>query len=543
MIVDANELAKGEVAAADLCIVGAGVAGIAMAREFLGTKTTVAIVESGRLEPSARTQSLNFGRNVGVPYYELDQARTRGFGGTSHHWCCELGGTDLGVRLMGLDAIDFERREWVPGSGWPFGKEELDPYYRKAHEFCEIGPYAYTVGEWKERLPAGDVPLMAGSEAVETRIFQFANKVLWYRKYREILEKAPNIRVYLNATVLNVKPNGARSAVSHLEASTMEGKRLRFEAKRYVLAGGGLETPRLMLLSNDVQTGGIGNEHDNVGRYFMEHPHIWTGYIIPAERSLLDRIQLYHVHTVDGTPIMGKFSLRPEIQRRERLLNFTTSIHPAYRQQTPEGVWEFKRGVSRMLRGDFGAAARRDVRCGLGHMPNLLRHGVRKVRRGVDRAFRQELTAPNVLELNPMTEQVPNRDSRVKLGEERDLFGQRRMELDWRLTEQDIDSIRRSQLILAEELKRHGVGELVVELKDASIPRSIHGGWHHMGTTRMDDDPKQGVVDRNCRVHGYGNLFVAGASVFPTVGYANPVLTLIAVTLRLAEHLKTRREE
>jgi choline dehydrogenase-like flavoprotein len=139
-----------------------------------------------------------------------------------------------------------------------------------------------------------------------------------------------------------------------------------------------------------------------------------------------------------------------------------------------------------------------------------------------------------------MTEQIPNRESRVLLGSERDSLGQHRVQLDWRLTSQDIDSIRRSQIILAEEMRRHGVGELIVELKDDSIPPRIHGGWHHMGTTRMDDDPKKGVVDRDSRVHGISNLFVAGASVFPTSGYANPVLTLIAMTLRLAQHMKTR---
>jgi choline dehydrogenase-like flavoprotein len=153
MIINTEELADGGTVTADICIVGAGVAGIALASEFLGTHRSIALVESGGLEPSARTQSLNVGNNIGVPYYELDQTRTRGFGGTSHNWRCELGGADLGVRLIGLDAIDFEKRPWVPNSGWPIGKDELDPFYAKAHTFCEIGPYSYTVDGWKSHLP------------------------------------------------------------------------------------------------------------------------------------------------------------------------------------------------------------------------------------------------------------------------------------------------------------------------------------------------------------------------------------------------------
>ena len=541
MIVDSNELADGATITADLCIVGAGVAGIALAREFLDTDRSLVIIESGGLEPNVLTQSLNAGKNIGVPYYELDQSRTRAFGGTSHHWCCELGGSQLGVRLMGLDAIDFEKREWVPNSGWPFGKDELDPHYERAHKLCEIGPYAYSVAEWKSRLPEEDAPLLQDSDVVETRVFQFADKTLWYQKYRGVLERSPKVSVYLNATVLKVKTNESGNEVQCLDARTVDGKRLQFRARQYVLAGGGIETPRLMLLSNDVQPRGLANDHDNVGRYFMEHPHIWTGYIVPADRSLFNRIQLYKVHSVDQTPVMGKLAIRANVQRREKLLNFVTSIHPANRVFTPDGVPEFKRAWSHLKSGRFTREDRESFAYALKRLPNVMRQGVSKARKAVDRNYRYRLREPNVLVLNPMTEQVPNRESRVLLGSDKDRFGQNRVELNWQLTPQDIDSIRRSQEVLAGELKRHGIGELMVELPDNSIPPKIHGGWHHMGTTRMDSDPKKGVVDPHCQVHGVSNLFIAGASVFPTVGYANPVLTLIAMTLRLADHLKNRR--
>jgi choline dehydrogenase-like flavoprotein len=149
------------------------------------------------------------------------------------------------------------------------------------------------------------------------------------------------------------------------------------------------------------------------------------------------------------------------------------------------------------------------------------------------------LRRPVVFLLNHMTEQSPNPDSRVTLTSDRDQFGQNRIQLDWRLSPIDIRSIVRAQQIIDAELRLAGLGRLDIELDGDTPPLHLHGGWHHMGTTRMHQDPKQGVVDANCKVHGVGNLFIAGPSVFPTSGYANPVLTFTALTLRLADHIKT----
>jgi choline dehydrogenase-like flavoprotein len=537
MIIDSHDLPDGKTITSDICIVGAGVAGIALANEFLNLPYTVTIIESGGLEPNIRTQSLNMGKNIGVPYYELDQSRTRAFGGTSHHWCCELGGPQLGVRLIGLDEIDFEKREWVPNSGWPYPKRELDPYYEKAHAFFEIGPYTYNVNDWKHCLPEIDIPLFPPDHIVETKIFQFAKKELLYHKYREVIDRAKNVITYINATVLNIDTNESGREVSGLQAGTIDGRRFRFQAGRYILAAGGIEIPRLLLLSNNLHRNGLANEYDNVGRYFMEHPHIWTGYIIPANVDLFNKINLYKVHNVNNTAVMGKFTISADLQRQEKLLNFTTSIHPSNMFFVPDGVLQLKKTMSNLKRGRFSRTDRKQLSYALRKLPNVFTHAYRKLRRTIDRGFRHRQNMSNVLLLNPMTEQIPNPESRVTLGPERDLFGQNRVHLNWQLTSQDINSIRRSQNILGTELKKYGIGELVIELADDSIPHGIHGGWHHMGTTRMDNDPKKGVVDQNCRVHGLSNLFVAGASVFPTVGYANPVLTTVALTMRLADHL------
>jgi choline dehydrogenase-like flavoprotein len=538
VIIDANSLPDGKLVTSDLCIIGAGIAGLPVAYAFLDTGVSVTIVESGGLEPNATMQSLNTGKNIGVPYYDLDQTRARAFGGTSHMWTCELGNAKLGVRLMGLDEMDFEKRDWVPNSGWPFTKNELDPYYIKAHEFCEIGPYSYSVNDWRDALPAEDIPLLPDENTVTTRIFQFAGKELWYKKYKDVFEKARNISTYINATVLNIAAAESGNVIDHLEAGTPEGKRFRFKPKWYILAAGAIEAPRILLLSDSVHHNGLGNLYDNVGRYFMEHPHIWTGYIVPSSDKILNRIGLYKVHTVRNTTIMGKLALNHEIQRKEKLLNFVTSIHPMNKSFIPEGMLKFKKLIGAFIRGRISPE---NVVQAIHNLPDVGTQITRKVRRKIDRKYNYKLNQPNVLVMNPMAEQIPNPDSRVTLNNDRDMFGQNRVNLKWQLTSQDINSIRRSQQIMKSELKKHGIGDLVIELTDDSIPRRIHGGWHNMGTTRMHVDPKSGVVDQNCKVHGLSNLYIAGPSVFPTVGCANPVLTSIAMSFRLADYLRKNR--
>ena len=143
-----------------------------------------------------------------------------------------------------------------------------------------------------------------------------------------------------------------------------------------------------------------------------------------------------------------------------------------------------------------------------------------------------------VFELNHMTEQSPNPHSRVTLSDERDIFGRNRVRLDWRLTPLDMRSIIKAQEIIDQELRYAGLGRLEIELRTETPPEHLEGGWHHMGTTRMHRDPKRGVVDEHCRVHEITNLFIAGPSVFPTGGYANPVLTFVALAIRLADYIK-----
>ena len=539
MIVDARTIGSNSSFETDICIVGGGTAGIALAGEFIGAPFRVVLLESGGKDSDYQTQSLYHGDNVGQPYYPLDMTRARYFGGSSTRWHVPIGGERLGARIRPLDPIDFEERDWVPHSGWPFDKAHLDPFLDRAQAICRVGPPSFEVADWEDAKQRPQLPFRGG--VAETIIYKFACRDPFVREYPRGVTRADNITTVLHANVLEIVTNRTADHVSALRVGTLEGSRFTVSARHFVLAAGGIEIPRLLLLSNRVQSAGLGNHHDLVGRFFMEHPHFWSGYFVPRHPGVSDKLALYDgVHVVNGVPIVGKLALTESVLRREKLLNHNIQIIPnvmpdpfRFHPIRSEGVASFKMVARALIEGKLPDEMSRHLRnIGMG-LGEIARAGTRKIRRTLN-----ALPMRPVYHVANMIEQVPNPESRVTLGPERDAFGQQRVRLNWKITAQDIRSAVRTQEILDQELQRAGVGRLYRELRGETPPVSTHGGHHHMGTTRMHPDPKLGVVDENCCLHGVGNLFVAGPSVFPTGGYANPVLTFMALTLRMADHLK-----
>jgi choline dehydrogenase-like flavoprotein len=546
MIIDARTLPAGKIIHTDVCIIGAGVAGITVAREFIGKDIEVCLLESGGLEPDRVTQSLYWGENVGLPYYELDTARACAFGGSSHRWSVDLGDNSIGVRLRPLDAVDFEKREWIAFSGWPFDKSHLDPFYERAHSVCRIGPYTYEVEDWEDRDKAPKLPLV--SERVKTAIFQFGTRHPFFNDYREEIGMARNITTYIFANAVEIDTRETARAVSCINFACVEGNRFKVSAKIFILALGGIDTPRLLLLSNRYQSCGVGNQNDLVGRFFMEHLHFYSGFYLPARRDTYSETALYRIHKTKYVPIMAKLTLSKDTLRKERMANYCVAILPRLLSDDvllngneSEGVRSFRILRAAVNNGELPADF-------TNHLKNMVTDigGValairRKTLRGCQNII-QKRQKVIVYRLDQMTEQIPNPDSRVTLSEECDALGRQRVKLNWKLSPLDIRSVMRAQEIMDEEVRAAGLGRLRIELRDENNLPLIKGGWHHMGTTRMHTDPRKGVVDENCRVHDISNLFIAGPSLFPTGGYANPVLTIVALALRLADHIKTFME-
>ena len=542
MFIDSRSVDEESVVHTDVCIVGAGVAGLTLAMEFRKAQFKTCIIESGGDKADKETQALYWGENVGIPYYSLDTARARFLGGSSHYWVIKLPNNGLGVRLRPMDPIDFETREWVPHSGWPFQKEHLDPYYERAQGVCRIGPYRYDLQDWIDPDRRNALPL--SEDRIRTVIFQFGFREVFFKEYAGQIKKDGDITILLHGNAINIETNETASEVSRISVACLNGKRFSVDAKIFVLAMGGLEVPRLLLLSNKIQKNGLGNANDLVGRFFMEHPHLWCGAYFPASTAISNSLGLYEIFNKSETSVMGKLALCENVLRKERLLNWVTSIHPDYELSYKNYLGYFGSGISacraikkEMKKRPQWRHLKKNLNVAVSDIQMIFQYLNRKTKNHLKREFNQS-KYPTVYRLNPMVEQAPNPDSRVTLGSEKDALGQFRINLNWQLTPLDTYTITRAQEILDGELRKAGLGHLIIETQKDTVHKGIHGGWHHMGTTRMHTDPKQGVVDPHCRVHGISNLYVAGASVFPTSGYANPVLTTIAIVLRLADRIK-----
>jgi choline dehydrogenase-like flavoprotein len=521
---DARELASDQQVEVDVCIIGAGPAGITVARELIGNGARVWLLESGGRDVEGGAQRLNRGQSVGYPIHRPHLSRVRAFGGTTRHWFTP---GDESWAARPLDPIDFEARPGIPFSGWPFDRAHLDPYYAQAQGLCRLGPYDYDPGRWADQQRTPPLPLLPG--AVETTLFQHGTAD--FDHYYQELVRAPNVMLVLHASVVELATGEDPGRVDRVELRREDGSRCFVRARWVVLAAGGIENPRLLLLSRRDHPNGLGNDRDLVGRFFAERMSARTGYIVPASPELIGRAGLYPIHEpAPGVLVQGALRVRDAAQRERQLLNCAFFLPPRNLSMTTEAV----RSVATLVK----ARDRRPLPAGIvGHLRNLAT-GLGDLGAFARDRLRQPDDAHGVLALRAQGEQAPNPDSRVTLGTRRDRFGLPVARLEWRPTASDRASIRASQEVIDEALRAAGLGHVELMLGDEHPPALLEGNFHHLGATRMHNDPAKGVVDADCRVHGLRNLYVAGSSVFPTYGCSNPTLTVVALALRLADHLK-----
>lgn len=549
-MIDGRSLGEEETLQTDLCIVGAGVAGIALAREFIGSSVQILLVESGGTSPKPETQELAKGEVTGQSYFDLDDSCKRGVGGCGWCWCIDLPDGRTGVRLRALDAIDFEERPEIPYSGWPITLSDLKPYYKRAHEVFEIGAYKNE----EEYVSSSNAPsLPTHGHDIETTIFRFADARLFTDTYPRELRQASNITILTNATVLELETNRSANHVRAARSRTLTGSSIRIESSEFVVAAGGLQTPRLLLLSDRYQSEGLGNQHDLVGRFFMEHLHNGgfspdAGALIPSGTDVSEKLRLYHqIQEVDGTPSLGYLTPTAGLLRAEGLGNYCCHFKPDSRVNYELNPYRFTQGYKSFRRMADAARGRADLPdrplrslgSALKGLPDVAQVVADKLAKRTPGGRNSQVDGiPRSFVLFQMAEQTPNPESRVTLGSEKDAFGQPRVRLNWQLQPKDLRNIQRAQQLVAAAIEDSGVGRFLVPSLDEIRREVVGGGHHHMGTTRMSATPQNGVVDPDGKVHGVDNLYVAGSSVFPTSGCANPTLTIVALTLRLADHLQ-----
>lgn len=551
MFVDALDLEPGSdgVLRADVCIVGAGAAGITLALELIGSGHQVLLLEAGGRREEPETQALYAGQVRDAALHPPpDRYRVRRFGGSTTLW---------GGRCVPFDPIDFERRPHVPDSGWPIRFEDVLAYYPRANALCEAGRFAYSAGAAFARPPP---PLIAGfrngdfdTDALE----RFSRPTDFGARYAPRLQAAGNVRVLLHANVTSLELGEDGATVRSVEVRTLTGKRMRAQAGCYVVATGGLEVARLLLASRDVHPNGIGNAHDVVGRYYMSHLAGTIGTVV-FDGPVSTVSHGYH-RDAEGIYCRRRFALSAESQRRLRVGNFIARLHhpritdPAHRCGSLSLLYLARPLIpyeyAVRLHGDGTIDAgtwRAHLRNLAADLPATAAFGWHLLtrRRLASRKFPSIIVHPkgNRFSLDFHAEQQPNRDSRVTLCDERDALGMPRLLVDWRHAPGDVHTVRAGLAALGRDLRESRVGRLEFDpdAVEAEMLRYGAYGGHHIGTARMGTDPRRSVVDRDGRVHGMVNLYVAGAAVFPTSGQANPTLTIVALALRMADHLKAR---
>jgi choline dehydrogenase-like flavoprotein len=510
---DANNVPRDTTLRARVCIVGAGAHGITLARELAKTSHSVIVLESGGFDFSKPTQQLYEGTNTGLEY-NLGASRLRYFGGSTNHWAGQS---------RPLDPEDFEARHWVPNSGWPFTRAEVEPYYERAQVMCDLGPFNYDVDFWLGRMKG--VRVLVNNDTIRTALFQIGPGTHFGMKYRRDIVKAGNIKLLLNANVVNVRVDGKR--VAGVDVKTLNGNQFQVDADIVVLGLGGIENARLLLASRTQQPAGLGNDHDLVGRYFMDHALVSVGRLVLSDRAPDPALHFFiglpftkaGIRDLPGLPprqLLGQLSLTHRVTRKAQLPNFSAALFAPPNGDETAGITQGD--MDRFLAAVEGST-------------------------GLQRPVKEEtlisgevLHATTHFELTTNMEPTPYRDSRVTLTGDLDPLGVPRVNLHWAFDPDDYTSMERGIEIMAREIGRLGLGR--IHRAPAALLAAKYGN-HHMGTTRMHKHPKHGVVDAHGEVHGIHNLYVGGSSVYPSVGFSNPTLLVVALSLRMGDRLKT----
>jgi choline dehydrogenase-like flavoprotein len=509
--VDARKVRAGSSLSGDVCVIGAGAAGITVSRALADKGHDVLLLESGGFKFDKATQSLYQGKTVGLPidpklHLGLDAPRLRYFGGTTNHWAgfCRP-----------FPDLDFEVRSWVPRSGWPIARASLDSYYAGAQDVIKLGPYDYSIESWRDQGYLAE-PFLDG-DVTPHALYQVAGHPVLGDTYRDEIVASDRITLVLWANVTHLALDESGNSLDHVVVKTLSGNSFTARAPRFVLATGGIEVPRVLLTSNDRRPAGIGNESGQVGRSFMEHVNITVGPVPLTRPESALAPYIPKAVTVDVGGEARDISLQtvaliaPDVMAREGLRACEVTLEYPF---PPD-----------------------DAR-----LPKIFP----TVSRGIDLLRAQGKTVGAVASARVLCEQEPNPASRVTITRTKDALGMPRAQLDWKLTRDDRLSILKSLQIFGTRLGALDAGRFRLDISGYHDPApgagdavdfAVNTGSHHIGTARMSTDPADGVVDPDCKVHTVANLYIGGSAVFPTAGANPPTLTIVALALRLADHL------
>ena len=549
MIESAKNLSDNKTFQTAVCIVGTGAAGIPLALEFEQSDIQVLLIEAGDFKEQKENQALYSGTvSDEAMHSPTDKYRLRKFGGSTTIW---------GGRCMPFDPIDFEARDYIPHSGWPITYQDLAPFYPKANEYLEAGYFAYDAREAFNPIAP---PMFKGfnSKRFSTEgLERFSCPTDVGSRYYHRIDQAPNIHCLTDANITEIVLDKSGTKVIKLHGKTLTGKQFEIEAEQFVLAMGGIETTRLMLASNKIHSQGIGNHHDVLGRYYMCHIAGNVGNL-HISGDLNDVRHGYEV-SPEGIYCRRRIQLNAEQQKEHQVTNMVARLHfpkitdPSHKSGILSGLFMAKSFVSYEYGKRLKDGEDPTVKLYLQHFWNILTDPIDTIKFITHWLFKRTLAErkfpsvilpnkTNLFSLEVHAEQIPNPNSRINLIDELDALGVPKINIDWQYTQQDVDTVGKTLKLFSEEIKQSGIGEFTFneENLEAELMRFGAYGGHHVGTTKMGHDAKNSVVNKDCKVHSIQNLYIASSSVFPTSSQANPTLTITAMALRLANHLKEK---
>ncbi len=553
MIEDARKINPGTVLEADLCIVGGGSAAISVAMGYKDSGRSVILIPGGGPNQTATGIDLYRGK-VSPPgsHEPLEENRLRMWGGTTTVW---------GGRCVPYDPIDFEKRSWIPDSGWPISHADVQPYMQPACVLSEAGVAEFDA---RKTFPNKQAEILKGfdnEELVSWPMERWSVPTDYSKRYRADLDEAPNVRVLIHAHAVHLKLSPDGRTLSQVDAACSPGQVFHVKARRTVLGCGGLENARLLLAARDVVQAGIGNDNDLVGRYYQSHRFGVCGHAVLKDPTK-DFIYEFEKDS-EGVYCRRRFWMTPEAQAQHQVCNVVGFFF-----RNVSGSSEHRNAMvsSVLLIKTFLGGARkgpkrlfeilRDQRRELfQHACIVLKDGPSVFGQLAEVAYTrcfQKRRLPMVLPprktnrfpLFYQTEHAPLYDSRVVLDEtSADEFGMPRLEARIQFCETDYRTCSTFVKLFKQRFEEAGLGTFELSDQEQRLlenpdPLDFNSNAHNVGTTRMGTTPAEGVVDVNCRVHSVDNLFIAGASVFPTSSHANPTLLIVALGLRLADHLK-----
>jgi choline dehydrogenase-like flavoprotein len=522
----------------DICIVGAGAAGISLCIALARKGHQVTLVDGGGFDESDANEDAYRG-HASAPHPDTTEYRRQRLGGTTHLW---------GGRCVPFDKHDFEKRSHVPLSGWPIAKDQLVSYLESAQEICDAGVYDYSVASLTDSSPMFTaLPKLAPD--LEECIERYSLPTDFANKYREELENSDNICVLLKARCTELHLDDASDTVTSISLSNGDDV-FELKASRFILCGGGVETTRLLLLAQ--RNNQNLQKLEALGKYYACHYDLIFGEL----KFTHEKPKFNFQKTKDGIYARRKLQFSSDFQNRHGLLNTTFRLHfPAYSDASHRsGVLSLIYLAKSILPGEHQAildhGKQHHTSSTAAHILNVFRDCFSIVRFSFDWLFKIKLAKrklPYTLETNsrgtyPLelnSEQIPHPDNSISLNQDLDDFGMPRVTINWKMRDEDI----RSGLTNFEKLKNTLAScdncELLYDESQlqSAMQQALPIGGHHLGTTRMGESTDTSVVDKNCQVHGVGNLFVASSSIFTSSGHANPTLLIVAFALRLADHL------